>query len=134
MPAGRPPLFKTPEELEKVANDYFKWADENPWIKKDAIRGGERAGEIISIPIQRPYTLIAMCHHIGINTDTWYLYEKREEFIAITTQVHNTIRNQKLEGATVGIYNSNIIARELGLSDKQEHTVHTEQPMFTPIK
>ena len=32
--------------------------------------------------------------------------------------MHNKCTNQKFEGATIGIYNANIIARSLGLSDK----------------
>lgn len=127
---GRPPIFNEPEELEKVALEYFKWADSNPWVKTDAIRGGERAGELVYIPTQRPYTLIALCHHIGMNVDTWYEYEKKTGFSEITTWVREKIRNQKMEGATVGAFNSNIIARELGLRDN----VNNDQNVTVTIK
>ncbi len=117
---GRPLIFKSPEDLESVCEEYFDWCDDNPWYRSEAIKSGDRAGEIIKIPTQRPYTLIAMCQHININPDTWYEYEKRDGFSEITTRIHDKIRNQKFEGAAVGAFNANIIARDLGLSDKKE--------------
>lgn len=38
----------------------------------------------------------------------------------VTTYVEEIIRTQKFEGAAVGAFNANIIARDLGLSDKKE--------------
>lgn len=35
-------------------------------------------------------------------------------------EVETTIYTQKFEGAAVGAFNSNIIARDLGLADKKE--------------
>jgi hypothetical protein len=40
------------------------------------------------------------------------------------------IDNQQFEGAASGFLNPNIIARKLGLSDKQDHTIKSEQPLF----
>jgi hypothetical protein len=37
---------------------------------------------------------------------------------------------QKFEGAAVGAFNSNIIARDLGLIDRTELKVTEEQPLF----
>jgi len=134
MPGGRPNIFKTPEDLENAALAYFTWCNDTPWIKTDVIRSGDRAGELLSIPTQRPYTIIAMCHHIGIDVKTFYNYEKNPEFFHITTHIVNKIRNQKYEGAAVGAFNANIIARDLGLTDNQNVTIHTEQPLFKPLK
>lgn len=134
MSAGRPLKFATSEEIKKEADKYFKWADDNPWIKFEPIRSGDRVGELIDIPTQRPYTIIAMCHYMDINKDTWYEYEKRSEFTDITTRIHDKIRNQKYEGAVVGAFNANIIARDLGLTDMHDHTIHSEQPLYPPLK
>ena len=38
----------------------------------------------------------------------------------IIHKIEEIIYNQKFEGAAVGIFNSNIIARDLGLSDKKD--------------
>ena len=61
-----------------------------------------------------------LCIFLDISQDTWEDYKKREDFIGITTRVEGIIYSQKLEGAAADLLNSNIIARELGLSDKKE--------------
>ena len=43
-------------------------------------------------------------------------------FKTITAQIKQIIRTQKFEGASAGFLNANIIARDLGLTDKQEIT------------
>ena len=40
----------------------------------------------------------------------------------VTKKVEQIIYNQKFAGATAGLMNPNIIARDLGLSDKTDHT------------
>ena len=44
--------------------------------------------------------------------------------------IEKTIRTQKFEGASAGIFNSSIIAAELGIAKKIEQTVTMEQPLF----
>ena len=112
-------IFNDPQELLDKCEDYFKWVDENPWYKFEVLKGGDKAGELVHVPTQRPYTLIALSHHIGINKDTWYEYEKKPDFSDVCIYVHDIIRNQKFEGASVGAFNHSIIARDLGLSDNQ---------------
>lgn len=135
--AGAPYAF-TPDEFEKAWNDYFIYVDSNPWIKKDAIRSGDNAGKIIDIPTQRPYSEVGFCafHNLGehyINQlghtlenkgDNKNENEKRLSYIL--TQARAKCRNQKFEGAAVGAFNANIIARDLGLVDKTETESHTK--------
>lgn len=132
MPAGRPRIYNTEKQLEEACDAYFTWCDSNPWVKNELVRGGDLAGKIIPVPTARPYTIRALCAHIGISRETWYKLEKNPEFSDITTRVHDKIYNQKFEGATVGAFNGNIIARELGLSENV--SVHTEQPLFPPVE
>lgn len=136
--AGRPYKFK-PEEFEKAWEEYFAWCDANPWYKKEAIKSGELAGKLVDIPIDRPYTEIGFCSFHGLGekylaqlADT--LKGKEDE---VSIQLSNILTRarakcyaQKFEGAAVGIYNANIIARALGLTDKSETTVIAEQPLF----
>ncbi len=127
---GRPLIFENTEILSKKCEEYFKWADENPWIKNDVVKGGENAGIKLQIPTQRPYTVLGLCQHLGIVRDTWLEYEGRSEFSDVTTYVREKINNQQIEGALVGAFNSNLTARIQGISDKQETTIKTEQPLF----
>ncbi|MFC5046312.1 terminase small subunit [Aquimarina hainanensis] len=127
---GCPRIFETPEDLEKKCDSYFDWADSNPWYKNEALKGGDRAGEIISIPMQRPYTLKGLCLFLEITTNCWRDYEERAEFINITTRVRERIDNQQFEGGMVGVFNANLSARRLGMIDKTEQKVVLEQPLF----
>lgn len=126
MPAGRPYKF-TPQQFELAWQQYFTWCDENPWIKHEAVKSGELAGSLIGIPTARPYSEIGFCsfHNLGER----YLYELSEtlkdktdkvskELSTILTQAKAKCRAQKFEGAAVGAFNANIIARDLGMIDK----------------
>jgi len=116
---GKPLSYPTPESLEKACLDYFEWAEDTPWIKKDAVRGGENAGMLVEIPLERPFTLTALCQHLGITRTTWGDYEKRDGYSNICTYIREKIDNQQLEGAMVGCFNASITARRLGLTDKK---------------
>ena len=114
----------TPEELAEGAAAYFNHTDKNP-IYENAIH--QRSGEIIKIPRQRPYTIEGLCNYIGTVKSVLFNYENMKEGEAraldyknIVTRIRQICYAQKLEGAACGIFNSNIIARELGLTDKQE--------------
>lgn len=125
---GRKKLFKSPQDFLDKAYKYFEWADANPWYKNEAIKGGELAGTIIKIPIQRPYSLKALCLFIGITENTFRNYEKNDNykvFFSVFSHIRDIIENNQMEGATVGTYNANIIARILGLVDKHEEVKDT---------
>lgn len=47
-------------------------------------------------------------------------YRDAEEFSNIKKQIQEFCRSVKLDGATAGVFNPVIIARELGLTDKQQ--------------
>lgn len=117
---GRELTYDSPEKLLSEAFKYFKWCDDNPWQKKDVIKSGARTGEIIDIPVSRPYTIEGLCVHIGICVKTFYNYEKRDEFIPVVSYIREAIRQNQLEGALIGAYNTNIISRLLGYTDQQE--------------
>lgn len=119
---GRELIFKTSEELLEKAYKYFNWCEENPWIKNEAIKSGIGAGQIVGIPTSRPYTIVGFCVYCGISEDTFALYSKRNDFIGVVTHIREVIRQNQLEGACVGAYSPNIVARLLGLADKQELT------------
>ena len=71
-----------------------------------------------------------LCNFIDLAISNFKEYEKREDYQAVTTRVRQIIYNQKFEGAASGFLNANIIARDLGLADKQSHSHVVEQPLF----
>ena len=116
---GRDKIFKTPETLKSACNEYFEWCIANPLIE-ELVFHSQGVVTKTEVSKARPFTLDGLCNYIDISVDTFRNYEKREDFIGITTRVRQIIYNQKFEGASVGFFNPNIIARDLGLSDKKE--------------
>jgi hypothetical protein len=61
-----------------------------------------------------------------IDRRTLLNYESNDEtykdFFPVITRIKDVISSQQFEGATVGAYNPNIIARKLGLIDKTDIT------------
>lgn len=133
MKTGRPSRFKNPKQFLSECCEYFQWANDNPWIKKEAVKSGDNAGMIIDIPTQRPYTIAGLCLRLGVNQSTFYEYEKQKEYSEVVAYVRGQIDNQQFEGASVGAFNPNLIARRLGLMEKQEHTIVAEQPLFPDV-
>jgi hypothetical protein len=122
---GVPKKFAEPKELWEKALEYFQWCDDHPWIVTDAAKGGDRFGEHVQTPTARPYTLSGLCLYLGINQVTLNDYgtlESHKAFHTVTHAIKEICYTQKLEGAAVGVFNANIIARDLGLTDKQEIT------------
>lgn len=115
---GRPPMFETQSELWEKAKLYFQECDENP-MQKDEVTTTEKGSYYKTINYKIPYTWEGLYVFLGVsNLDR---YKKLEEFIGVTTHIDNVIRNQKYSGAAAGLFNANIIARDLGLVDKTEN-------------
>lgn len=131
---GRDRIFKTPQDLLSACNEYFVWCQENPLLetvpmKRKVDRDTEEI-EMVVVPKMRAFTLHGVCNYIDIAISTFQEYEKLKDFSVVTTRVRQIIYNQKFEGAASGFLNPSIIARDLGLSDKQDVNIKTEQPLF----
>lgn len=126
----------TPEGLWEEAVKYFEWISVKVWNKKEPIKSGDMAGKLIDIPTQTPMSIQSFCLFADIDDNTFTRYEKGkgyEDFWAITTRVKGIIESNQFEGATVGAYNPNIIARKLGLSENTNVKVTAEQPFFPDV-
>lgn len=137
---GREKLFSTPGLLLKAAYEYFEWCDNNPWQKTEQLkkpisigRGKEKVTQTtIQIPTSRPYTLSGLCIYLGVNTKYFNDFKdgmkgkeeegRNKDFSEVISRIENIIYTQKFEGAAVGAFNANIIARDLGLTDKTDVT------------
>ncbi|WP_417444629.1 DNA-packaging protein [Joostella sp.] len=142
---GRDKIFKTPEDLSEAINDYFQWCLLNPILESQVVKGrfveeDEKDGEVIKIvknfeivevPKMRPFTIEGMCNYLDISVEGFKLYEKRNDFIGVTTRARQIIYNQKFEGAASNQLNPNIIARDLGLIDKKDLTTDGDKITMT---
>lgn len=118
---GRKPIFATSEDLWNACLEYFEWVEANPlWEAKPFAYQGDVT--IANFPKMRAMTLDGLCLFLDIDDQTWRNYVAKEDFFGVTRAVEKTIRTQKFTGAAADLLNANIIARDLGLADKSEHT------------
>lgn len=118
---GRKPIFADPEQLWSACIEYFEWVEANP-LKEAQAFAYQGQVTVHELNKMRAMTIGALCIFLDIDRTTWAEYAKRDDFSPVTTRVEEIIRSQKFEGASAGLLNANIIARDLGLADKQELT------------
>lgn len=118
---GRNPIFPDAETLWEACVEYFEWVEANPLKEAQAFayQGSVTTHELSKM---RAMTLSGLCIFLDIDRSTWGDYAAREGFSSVTMRVDEIIRTQKFEGASAGLLNPNIIARDLGLADKSELT------------
>lgn len=124
---GRDKIFKTPEILLQACYEFFehieneeRWNEQN-WVGKN--------GDEVTKKHPTPFTLKRLCIFLGVNSVYFQQFEESlkgknddisKGFSNVITHVKEIIEVQKFEGAANGFFNSNIIARDLGLKDLQE--------------
>lgn len=118
---GRKPIFPDPDALWEACCEYFTWVEANP-LKEAQAFAYQGVVTVHDLGKMRAMTIGGLCIFLDIDKDTWAEYGKRKDFTAVTTRVDEIIRTQKFEGASAGLLNPNIIARDLGLVDKLEAT------------
>ena len=116
---GQPPCFNTPQEMLERALEYFKWCEEHPL---DEHKIFAQQGEVIDgeVKHKRPFTQAGLCIFLGISEDTYRNYKLKPKFFEVTNEIDKIMYEQKFAGASAGLFNANIIARDLGLKDKSE--------------
>ena len=118
---GRKPRFSSPQKLWEAACGYFEWCEANPLQAAELIKYQGKA-KVGNMPKMRAMTLKGLCLHMGVPHSTWQDYTEKDGFSAVTTRIEDIIYEQKFTGAAADLLNPNIIARDLGLADKTEHS------------
>jgi hypothetical protein len=67
-------------------------------------------------------TLGGLYRFVGLSESTFLNYEKLPEYKDTIDMIRGVIFEQKFTGAAAGELNQAIIARELNLADKKDHT------------
>lgn len=132
---GRNPIFSDPEQLRNACYEYFEWVEENPLYEEKIFHS---SGMITkdTVTKMRAMTISGLCIFLDIDRTTWENYRNNPDFFRITKEVEEIIYNQKFTGAAADLLNPNIIARELGLSDKvqNEHTGVDGKPIAHSVE
>ena len=116
---GKPPKFTSPEEMWFRAVEYFEWCEKNNLEEAKVFCF---QGQIVKdgASKMRAMTQAGLCAFLNIGTSTWHDYCKKTEYSEVTKAITDIMYEQKFTGAAAGLLSSNIIARDLGLTDKQE--------------
>ena len=128
-------IFKKPEELLKVWNDYKEDIEEQEakWLKVQYVG---KDGERVTDPVKIPYTLEGLkryCWDKEIGDISSYFTNDRElynDFTTICSRIKNEIREHQIIGGMNGFFNPSITQRLNGLVDKQENTIKGEPRIF----
>jgi hypothetical protein len=141
---GREKLFESADLLWEAAQQYFNWCDGHPWYKVEAARQGrpmkdedgnlKEPDKLLKVPNVIPYTLSGLTLYLDASERYWSSFRSNirktlddnindtlsEDFLRVIERIETIIKTQKLTGAAVGVFNANIISRELGMADKIE--------------
>lgn len=118
---GRAPLFASPEQLWESCLEYFDWIETNPLYEAKAF-AFQGTVTLQDLPKMRAMTVSGLCIFLDISVQAWHDYRAKEGFLEVTSRVDEIIRTQKFQGAAADLLNANIIARDLGLADRNEHS------------
>lgn len=113
---GRPILFETADSLREAILGYFKHAYQHPEHKAEF-----KDGRLRYVPLQPILSISGVCIYLGVGAN-FYRNKRNEmkdnaEFSAVFEWADETIRKNKVDGAALGFFKENIIAREMGLKD-----------------
>lgn len=121
---GRKKKYETGDQIYEVALEYFQAADDNP-MKETKVFG---SGHQVDLDLQIPYTLTGFYLFAGIDAHIFKRYKElvdREDctddersLSEACHQIDAIIYTQKIEGASTGKFNHQIIALQLGLAAK----------------
>lgn len=125
---GRKPKFKNPEQLWKACEEYFQWVEDNP-LQEEKLFVYQGDVTRATVNKMRAMTLDGLCQFLNICEKTWGNYRNNNDFLQVTTRAERIIRIQKFAGAAADLLNANIIARDLGLADKKEHSGPDGKPI-----
>jgi len=116
---GRDKLFASSELLWEACCEYFTWIDNNPLFE---MKPFAYQGIVVQEPVpkMRAMTAAGLCIFLDINRDTWNAWRSDKDFSEVVTRTEEVIYSQKFSGAAADLLNANIIARDLGLTDKKD--------------
>ena len=128
---GAKPKFENADDLWDACIQYFDWVAENPMLEQKgfAFQGAVTKEDFNKM---RAMTIASLCLFIDIARSTWDEWKhSRPDLSEVITRAETVIYEQKFAGAAADLLNSNIIAPDLGLSDKSEVTGKGGGPIET---
>ena len=126
---GNTKYIESPEKLLEYFKDYVKHEFANPMTKREYVG---RDGVPVDKPLETPITFDGFECYLAdkeiINDLGDYVSNKGDkygDYSTIITRIQKNCYVHNYKGAAVGLFNPSLIARKLGLTDKQEVTNNT---------
>lgn len=127
---GKDKIFGDPELLMQEALRYFDWCDRTPWMRAELVKYKGDA-EHYDTPLGRPYTMDGLTVVLGVSGAYFRaakanIRDREEKGVATPNDlailetiltIETIVRNQQIEGAAVGVFNSNLISRMNNIAD-----------------
>lgn len=126
-PMGRPPKYSSAEMLWQKFVDYTELMERTP-IRMSMRSRSNGDKEVISNDSElRPHswTLGGFCLYASITNWTTFKETKKyqtADFLRVIRAIEQSIVEHQISGASVGLYNPNLVARLNGLSESHEVT------------
>lgn len=122
---GAKPHYDNPEELADAIDRYFEWVEKTPIYVTEAktvAQGGNMGSEVemIQIPRRRYPSLYSLARFLGFRYSSYVQLKEKPEFADILEDAEARVKDEKLQGAAQNEFNSNIVARDIGLRDGQD--------------
>lgn len=124
---GAPKKIKSPGEMWRLFCEYCADVDGNPAEKAELIKTGDYVGSTFGLDVQRPYLWSGFESYLAIRGIIATVKEYKQnrtgsysDFSHVMLAIDKIIETQNFEGAAMKFFDPNLIARRLGLADKQE--------------
>jgi hypothetical protein len=112
---GAPPFYKSPEDMQRVIDDYFD-TETHPEVTKDGL-----------VDVPGPYTITGLAYHLGFTSRQALLnYQGKEQFVDTVTRAK--LRIEKY--AHGSLYDKN---KQLGAKFDLEHNFADWKPQQNAI-
>lgn len=115
---GRDTLFGSPQLLFEAFEEYSQWCKNNPDYATEWKGRG-----LVKIPLKRVLLMQSFLMYCGTHGDYWHefkqskTYTNGKEWRDVVKLIEQTIYADKYNGAANGLLNSNLIIRDLKLSE-----------------
>jgi hypothetical protein len=125
---GRPRAFDSPAELWGAFLLYFDWNQKHPWYKLEY-----KGKKWHKVPLGRPLSIEGFCIRLGVSTSFIRNFidnlktadPQYQGFSTVIAKIKEACRQQKLEGAYVGVFNASIAALDLGMKKDNDGATGT---------
>ena len=121
-------IYKTHEELIAMILGYFRYIEDSP-LEEDSVFAYQGRTFHDRRAKMRAPTTAGLCAWLCISRETWTQWRggsRRPEFQPVVEWVDQMMYDIKYTGASAGLLNPMIVARDLGLAEKQEVNAKTQ--------